>query len=532
MRRVLVWMSGVFALGAITFTNTGCSCYSGGKTTAAAAPATAPEPAAVQQPAAPQQGYGPSSYTFEQNGVQYIRGTMGYPTGLQGHNGLLLEKTVPAEVMVGQPFEYQYRVINQTKYPIAHVVVRDQVSQNFKASDADPQPVRVENGIAEWRFDRLEPGETVVIKVRGQSDEEGVVTTCGWASYDPLLCEQVKVLKAALQLSKTAPEEVLICDKIPMTLTVKNTGSSVLTGVQVVDTLPAGLTAENGNQTVTYDIGTLQPGESREVTLVAHAGQPGEYVNKAKVTTAQGVEAEASAKTVVRQPVLQLSCETPKMRYAGRPTEVKLTVCNKGDAPAANTVVTLPVPAGVQVAAASANAQVGTGQVVWNLGTLAPDECKTVQANRVQAQPGTLQVTATATGTCAGQVSTACQTEIAGIPAILLEVVDLEDPIEVGKNVTYEIRITNQGSAPATNVRITCQLEEAQQFVSVSGIQIAQRQDRTIVMEPIPSIEPKQTYTFRVTVKALKAANVRFHVRMISDQLKRPVEETESTNQY
>ncbi|MCD6340107.1 MAG: hypothetical protein J7M29_12110 [Verrucomicrobia bacterium] len=148
--------------------------------------------------------------------------------------------------------------------------------------------------------------------------------------------------------------------------------------------------------------------------------------------------------------------------------------------------------------------------------------------SRLQPKPANPSVR----GTWAAPANSACQTRIAGIPAILLEVVGPDDPIEAGKNATYEISITNQGSAPATNAKVVCQLEPAQQFVSTDGIQAANQQGNTIELTPIPVINPKAKAALRVTVKALKAANVRFKAILTSDQLDRPVEETESTNQH
>ena len=43
---------------------------------------------------------------------------------------------------------------------------------------------------------------------------------------------------------------------------------------------------------------------------------------------------------------------------------------------------------------------------------------------------------------------------VEGITAIRRSVVDVDDPIEVGGETTYEIRVLNQGSKAATNVQL------------------------------------------------------------------------------
>src|SRR5208337_950522 len=101
-----------------------------------------------------------------------------------------------------------------------------------------------------------------------------------------------------------------ICDPIPVVLVVKNTGSSQLTGVKVSDSLPDGLNSD-GKSSLAFDAGTLAPGESKEFKFNAMASKTGEFANKATASSTQGVNAEASATTVVREPVLTVACTAP-----------------------------------------------------------------------------------------------------------------------------------------------------------------------------------------------------------------------------
>ena len=82
---------------------------------------------------------------------------MAFPTGLRESSGLLIEKTVPAEVMVGQKFDYVYKVSNLTDYPIHMVTLSDRVSPNFTPADADPKPADTRDGVATWQVGTLGP---------------------------------------------------------------------------------------------------------------------------------------------------------------------------------------------------------------------------------------------------------------------------------------------------------------------------------------------------------------------------------------
>ena len=58
---------------------------------------------------------------------------------------------------------------------------------------------------------------------------------------------------------------------------------------------------------------------------------------------------------------------------------------------------------------------------------------------------------------------------IEGIAAILFQVVDVDDPIEEGGETTYEIRVLNQGSKAATNVRMAVQVPPEMRAVAAEG---------------------------------------------------------------
>ncbi len=67
-----------------------------------------------------------------------------FPSGTMAGSGLSVEKTAPAQVLVGQPYEYTYMVSNMSDATLENVVVMDRVSSDFTASDprSPPRPAR------------------------------------------------------------------------------------------------------------------------------------------------------------------------------------------------------------------------------------------------------------------------------------------------------------------------------------------------------------------------------------------------------
>ena len=172
------------------------------------------------------------------------------------------------------------------------------------------------------------------------------------------------------------------------------------------------------------------------------------------------------------------------------------------------------------------------GKVTWNLGTLAPGATKTVNVTVKPNIKGTITDTATVNAVCAKPISAEASTKISGIPAVLLEVVDREDPIEVGETVTYEIAVTNQGSAEDTNIIVVAEMDPEMQYVSDAGPTKGNVNGRRIEFAPLPQLGVGEKKIWLLTVKAAAAGDVRIRVTMDTDQLTRPVMETEATNFY
>ena len=490
-------------------------------------PTATPGPAPAQT--GPSSGYGPSYKVFDENGTRWIRGSMGFPTGLRESSGLLVEKTVPAEVLAGQKFDYAYKVSNLTDYPISMVTLMDRVSPNFSGGDADPKPADTRDGVATWQLGNLGPKESKDIHVKGSSADEGTITTCGWATYMPILCQDIKVVKANIQLVKTAPAEVLICDPIPVTLTVKNNGSSGLTGVTVSDTLPDGLSSD-GKNSLSFDAGNLGPGEAKDFRFNAVAARIGQFVNNAQANSAQGVTATASSTTVVHAPVLTVACTAPDTRYMGRAFDVTFTVNNTGDAPAAGTVLEVPVPNGLKATGASNGGQIGADKISWDLGSVAVNSAQNLTASFTGQAAGSFAFNPTARGACAKAVSSSCQTLLKGVAAILLEKSDDPDPIGVGEQTTYTVRVTNQGFADDNNVHVVVTI--AAELVPVSATSDGVISGQTVTFPVVPRLPAKEAVTYRIVAKGVKVGDGRTRFELNSDMLQSPVVAEESTHVY
>ncbi len=232
------------------------------------------------------------------------------------------------------------------------------------------------------------------------------------------------------------------------------------------------------------------------------------------------------------QPELTLGCSVPGDALVGRRFDVYLTVTNQGTAPEPKATLRLQMPTEAMLTSVTDQGISADGVLTWTIADLQPATAKQVCATFVPLQAAQIAFAATAENPAGKVVKTRCDTQAAGIPAILLETADLEDPIEVGHEVIYEIKVTNQGSAPGTNLKVTCPLPDSEEFVSGTGPTPVQEQDRTVTMGTLAELAPKAQAVWYVTIKALKADDARFKVFVSSDQFQRPIQKDESTHLY
>ncbi len=337
--------------------------------------------------------------------------------------------------------------------------------------------------------------------------------------------------KPGIAVDKKCPAEVSTCDPIEYIITIRNTGDTTLKNVKFTDNLPTGLTTTDGKTTVSGNVPELGAGQAKEARFTVKATKSGRYDNKVQASADGGLSAEASCSTVVKQPALQISKSCPGTRFLGRPGTYEITVTNTGDMASKNTVVTDVLPPGTSFVSATDGGSASGGSIVWNLGNLEAGQSRKMTATVKFDAAGDIKNVVSVKGVCA-DAEASCVTKVEGIPAILLEVIDLEDPIEVGAQVTYEIKITNQGSKADRDITLDITLPAEEDFVSGTGPTPSTAAGKNIKFAALPSLAPGEVATYRLVVKGNKAGDVRLTVVMNSAELGAEVKETEATRFY
>jgi uncharacterized repeat protein (TIGR01451 family) len=444
-----------------------------------------------------------------------------------------LDKIMPNEVGLNKSFNYTIKISNLTESNLTDIIITEILPANFKYMSSNPSAKTDENKLI-WDIDSLGPKAHKQFTVSGMATYTESLKYCTTV-ITPVIpaCANVQVIQPELKLAKTAPPEALLCDLIPVRYVVTNAGTGSIQNVKITENLPAGLRTTDGRGELVFDAGTLGAGQSRQFTAELRATQTGTFVSSAVASSTTGLRVESAATTTsIGMPVLSINKTGPDHLYIGRPAAYEITITNKSDVPAKNTTLEDTIPDGVSGVKATAGAKLSGSKLIWEFGTLEPNASKNVRVTYTPTQAGTIINSATASAYCAEAVTSTIRTTVTGIPALALEVVDVEDPVRVGSRATYVIRVENQGSATATNIRIACILENNVQYVSSAGATASSQEGQTIRFFPLGSLAPKAQAAWRVIVEAVRPGDVRFKAILNADQLTRPVEETESTHIY
>jgi len=450
---------------------------------------------------------------------------------------ILVEKLVPKSVRANQKFNFSIIVTNNAAYKIDAVTVIEEIPKGFKFIKANPAPSARETAM-KWNLGTMLPGAKRKILITGKPTKLGTIRYSGetvlnfQVATDSDFASTVNVIEPKLVFALDAPAKAIVNSKIPVSIVFKNNGEASVLGAKLVHTLPKGLLTFEGKSKIEFAIGNLGPGEKKPYNLNLKGVKTGKYSTTFTAVAEEGITASARMTLAITKPILSITGRVPKKRFVGKRTPYDITVKNNGDAAAVNLVINLTLPNGVSLKSATEGGQARGQSVTWNISRLAPGESKSVSAVTIVKQIMVARAVATAKAKAADSVETIMITDVKGIAGLLTTLIDVNDPVPLGQNVTYLITASNTGSLDATKIKVKCVLEDSMEFVKTTGATKGELDGKVLTFEPLPALNPQSNAKWRVVIKAIKEGDVRFTVYVESDQLDRPVELIESTHFY
>ena len=356
-----------------------------------------------------------------------------------------------------------------------------------------------------WKVGKLAKNEVVTLKVKTKTTSLGAVTLTVNAvnsTEDTNISNNVATKTIYIQeLPKVVPtKDVNVTnpnygDKVKYTIVVSNVGK-ITADVTLTDTLDKGLifTGASGNyeydsttRTVTWNIDGLAVGQN--LTFYVYATVDAYGVLKNTVTVGDN--------TVIRNvtvpeitPDKTIDNDSPNF---GDKVSYTVTVTN-GEFEANNVIVKDVVGNGLTVTDISDNGQYDpiTRTITW-IVDLAKNEVKTF----------TVEATVSGYGNISNKVVVGNKTifKNVDVPEITPKKDVNNTTPNFGDNVTYTVKVTNDGIGDANNVVITDVLDKGLKFLNATGNFTYDEKTGTITW--IVDLDKGETKTFNVNVTVL-----------------------------
>lgn len=459
-----------------------------------------------------------------------------------------VETHCPDAVVFGAEFRYELVIRNTGNVAVQNVRVEDEIPAGARYVGSDP-PGELNGDRLVWSLGAMDGQAEKRIAVRVRPMEEGELRSRAVVSFATAVEAKTKVTRPRVAVSVTCPEVAKAGDDAVFQIKVTNSGTGPAQNMILRAEMTEGLYFSQGAKLETK-LANLPAGETKTLTLPLGAVKSGLQACQFTVTAEGSQDATAKASVNVVEPLLQITQNGPaKCLVRGEPT-YEITLSNPGTAATDSITVHAIMPDGFDyVQASDSGAFSATNRAVsWKLQGLPAGGTKTVAVKLRAAAAGDVvlrtvahagpeaAVTPAGVGAKpAGRVleakaETAVKAE--GVAAVRFDVKGLENPVEVGKDAVYEIRITNQGTGVCSNVQVMAAMAENTTFTGSNGPTTVKGQGQTLVFDPIPSLAVKGEVVYTVRVRGNAAGDHRFRVQLTCDQVRTPVVKEESTSFY
>jgi uncharacterized repeat protein (TIGR01451 family) len=325
----------------------------------------------------------------------------------------------------------------------------------------------------------------------------------------------------------------MIGQPVALKIRLSNPGTGVATGVVLTENVPAELKHAAGPE-LEFEVGSLRPGESRDLELTLTAAQAGHVVNLLTAQADNNLQTEDRAEFDVLAPALKLGVTGPKRRFLERNATFTVSITNPGTAPAHDVQLAATLPRGMKFVDANNMGQydAATNTVYWSLEELPPQETGKVTVTAVPQQPGEMKLQVRSRAQQGLSDSIEETVSVDGMAAVVFEMSDAQDPIELNGQTTYQIHVINQGSKSAANVRVVALLPAELRPLSAEGPVKHAIDGQRVLFEPLGQLPPKADATFAIKVQAVAAGDIRVRVQVLSDDMRSPITKEEGTRVY
>ncbi len=458
------------------------------------------------------------------------------------HAALRLQVVGDTEVVVGQ--EYTYSLVVQNVGPDAApgVQLEEELVAQVTYRGSEPAAT-VQGRRLMWNLGTIAAGGEKRVTIRVVPLQEGEWRTRPRVWVTATAEKAVRITRPRLTATIRGPETVRRGAEVLFHIAVHNSGSGTAQSLVVQAQLTDGLRHPHG-PSIEAQLPPLAAGESRTVPLKVAAAGSGTQTCRLTITATGCEPVTLHAAVQVVEPRLELRWEGPARLLVRSEGTYEAVVSNTGTAASDPATLVVQVPEVFEVASVSEGGQYDAAARVvrWAMPEVAAGSSRRVglklRAVTAGAVPLRGQLVAEHPLRPAAAPSVTDSTALAqaemmvraeGVAALRFEVYDLEDPVLVGQDAVYEIRVINQGTGACQQVQVVAALPQGAEFRDAQGPTVGRWADGQVVFAALAVLPEKGEAVYRVRVRAAAAGDARIRVQLSCQQMRAPVVKEEST---
>jgi uncharacterized repeat protein (TIGR01451 family) len=446
--------------------------------------------------------------------------------------GVSLRWITPTTASLGQEATCQLVVRNMSATPALAVLVEVHLPKSVAASHCDPAPTE-DGQLLTWNLGNLPAGAAKTLQMGLTATERAALSPTAAVTCTRAAMASIEITEPRLELTVVGPQQAVLGQAATFHFRAQNSGSGPAANVVLEVQLAEGLQHAQGPNPQ-YRIGTLEPGESRQVQVPVIGTTDGQHAIEGVVMLGATAAAKAQCAVDFVRPTLDIAVDGPKLRYVDRKASYVVKVQNPGPAAIENVQLLQHVPEGFRFVEASSGGSFDRSarQVAWFVGRLEPNESASVGIELIASESGDHRVSAAAKADDGVIGKADVVTHVESVPSLVLDVTEDDDPVEVDSETVYRIHITNHGTRPATHVQIAAEVPNEMEILKVNGPGVGAVKGQQIVFPPLAALDPGKSEEYQVRVQCKQPGQTRFRAFLRHDDTPNTVIEEEQTRIY
>ena len=421
-----------------------------------------------------------------------------------------IETLGPKKTMVGKESEYKISVENKSNQSAGNLVVRTAIPEdvditNINASTGTSHVSGEADGqlVCLWNLGDFAPNQKEQLTFKFTPRVRNNINFVTDYEYDKtVLNSDIEVTQPVIDIAIAGNDVIQWGSEERYCVKISNSGDGPAQNVRLT-------VATGDNENATRILKSLEPGEERELELNLKTVLDGVLDIDVQAEADYGFTAAAHKSVDILRGELDLFVDVPDVQFVNENADYVVHICNIGRAPLRDVEVTAAVPTSIEVVSATGSPAQNkkTNQIVWTIPSIKPEEEVVYQVSAKMLRPGGSRLDVTAADRTGVSCFGNAEIQVEAIAALEMKINKPSGAIATGKEVVYEVVISNSGTKAAEKVDAGFFLPPGMTPTAVEGGGKVIAEEQKVLFNKINYLGPGQTVSYKVHAVAEERGN-------------------------